>query len=186
MHSRTRPHSKIDGLILLRAERHSDERGSVCEIYRADLLAQIGLAPIFVQDNHSFTKQAGTIRGLHFQRPPFGQAKLILVLRGAIFDVAVDLRRSSPTFGQHLATVLSQENQQHLFIPDGFAHGFCTLTDDVEVLYKLSAPYAPDHQDGLRWDDTSLSITWPLKGTPLLSPRDASYDDFSVFETPFP
>ena len=126
-----------------------------------------------MQDNHSLSAAAGTIRGLHFQIAPHAQAKLVRVVRGRVLDVAVDLRRSSPTFGRHFAVELSADNWAQLFVPVGFAHGFCTLTEDVEVLYKVSELYSPAHDRGLAWDDPDLAIAWPVAApSAVLSDKD--------------
>src|SRR5262249_44923067 len=125
------------------------------------------------QDNHSYSHSRGTVRGLHYQAPPFAQAKLIRVIRGAIFDVVVDIRRGSPTFKQHFSIELSRDNWKQLFVPAGFAHGFCTLTDDVDVVYKVSKPYVKSHEFGLRWNDPQLGIAWPVDTTEaVLSEKD--------------
>ncbi len=142
--------------------RHGDARGFFSETWSRAAFAAAGIDCDFVQDNHSLSRQKGTVRGLHFQTPPFAQAKLVRVTRGAVVDVAVDLRHGSPTFGQHVAVEMSAENWRQLFVPAGFAHGFCTLQADTEVLYKVSAPYAPDHDKGLLWNDAALAIDWPV------------------------
>jgi len=150
-----------------------DERGFFSETYNQQTLAELGVAATFVQDNHSLSRAAGVVRGLHYQRPPVAQGKLVRVIRGAIFDVAVDLRRSSPTFGQHVTAELSAENWQQLWIPPGFAHAFCTIQPDTEVVYKVTAPYSPDHEASLRFDDPALGIDWPsLPGGAILSDKD--------------
>ncbi|MEL6871225.1 MAG: dTDP-4-dehydrorhamnose 3,5-epimerase [Pseudomonadota bacterium] len=150
-----------------------DERGFFSETYNQQTLAELGVAATFVQDNHSLSRAAGVVRGLHYQRPPVAQGKLVRVIRGAIFDVAVDLRRSSPTFGQHVSAELSAENWQQLWIPPGLAHGFCTIRPDTEVVYKVTAPYSPDHEVSLRFDDPALGIDWPsLPGGAILSDKD--------------
>jgi dTDP-4-dehydrorhamnose 3,5-epimerase len=158
---------------LVTPKRFGDARGWFAEVYKQSAFEAAGLVVNFVQDNHSMSAQVGTIRGLHFQLPPFAQAKLVRVVRGRILDVAVDVRRSSPTFGQHVAIELSADAGQALFIPVGFAHGFCTLAPDTEVEYKVSAPYAPTHDHGLAWDDPALDIPWPVDAkAAILSDKD--------------
>lgn len=158
---------------LVTPKRFGDARGWFAEVYQQSTFEAAGIAVTFVQDNHSLSVPSGTMRGLHFQAPPFAQAKYVRVVRGRILDVAVDLRRSAPTFGQHVTVELSAETGQGLFIPAGFAHGFCTLTPNTEVEYKVSAPYAPDHDHGLAWDDPALGITWPVSpAAAVLSDKD--------------
>lgn len=147
---------------LLRMRQHRDERGFFSETYSRRSLADIGIDSDFVQDNHSFSEPRGVIRGLHFQIPPFAQDKLVRVVRGAIFDVAVDLRHGSPSYGQHVAQIIRADDWTQLFVPVGFAHGFSTLEPATEVLYKVSAYYAPAYDRGLRWDDPALAIAWPV------------------------
>ena len=149
-------------------KRHVDDRGWFSEAYKDKPLSDIGITCRFVQDNQSSSKRAGTLRGLHFQRPPAAQAKLISVLCGRIFDVAVDIRSGSPTFGKHVATELSAQSGHQLYIPIGFAHGFVTLEDDALVLYKVSNYYAPAHDSGLRWDDPDIAIPWPFEGVDII------------------
>ena len=149
--------------------------------------ARIGAA--FVQDNHARNPHKGTVRGLHYQVPPTAQGKLIRVTRGAVFDVAVDIRRGSPTFGQHAAAVLSADNWYQLWIPTGFAHGYCTLEDDTEVQYKTTDFYAPGQDRGIAWDDPDLRISWPVTGdNACLSDRDQSHPRLAqqkdLFEQP--
>lgn len=163
----------IPDVLILRPKRHGDPRGFFSETYSRPVLAAAGIDLDFVQDNHAYSAAKGTVRGLHFQTPPFAQAKLIRVTRGAILDVAVDIRRNSPTFGRHVAVQIDAESWNQILIPAGFAHGLCTLTEDVEVLYKVSAPYAPDHDKGLAWDDPDLGIAWPVTGeAAILSAKD--------------
>jgi dTDP-4-dehydrorhamnose 3,5-epimerase len=163
----------IPDVLLITPARHGDHRGFLSETYSRRALAEAGIDVAFVQDNHSLSAAAGTVRGLHYQLPPMAQAKLIRVARGAIFDVAVDLRRNSPTFGRHVGAMLSAEAWNQIFIPPGFAHGFCTLAPDTEVLYRLSNYYAPAHEHGLRWDDEALAIAWPVSHEQaILSDRD--------------
>ncbi|MCF8506878.1 MAG: dTDP-4-dehydrorhamnose 3,5-epimerase [Caulobacter sp.] len=164
----------IPGLHLSQPRRFEDERGWFTESYNAcRFAAETGHAPVFVQDNMSSSRTPGTIRGLHFQRKPAAQAKLVSVVRGAVLDVAVDLRRDSPTFGRHSAVELSADNGRQFFIPAGFAHGFCTLEPDTLVLYKVTAHYAPAEDAGLAWDDPELGIAWPVEpARAVLSEKD--------------
>lgn len=174
----------LDGVLLLHPKKHGDARGFVSETFKASLLREAGIADEWGQDNHSFSAQAGTIRGLHFQAPPMAQAKLVRVLCGAILDVALDIRRASPTYGKHVAVELSADNFGQLYIPSGFAHGFCTLTDNAEVLYKVSAEYAPAQEGGVLWSDPDLAIAWPVREA-AISPRDAQWPRFKDFVSPF-
>jgi dTDP-4-dehydrorhamnose 3,5-epimerase len=166
--------------------RFSDERGFFSEVWREDRLVEAGIDVRFVQDNHSLSNKRGVLRGLHFQVAPAAQDKLVRVSRGAIFDVAVDIRRGSPTFGRWVGTVLSAAEWNQLFIPRGFAHGFVTLEDGTEVLYKCSAPYSPEHERSIRFDDPALGIDWPRVGNPLtLSDKDRSAPGLGEIETGF-
>lgn len=171
---------------LIRPSRHHDLRGVFAETYSEAALATFGITTRFVQDNHSISRRAGTVRGLHFQIPPFAQAKLVRVVRGAVYDVAVDLRRGSPTFGRHVAAILTAADWTMLFVPEGFAHGFCTLADDTEVVYKVSAPYAPTHDRGLFWADPDLAIDWPVaEDAAILSDKDRRQPRFADLENWF-
>lgn len=150
-----------------------DERGFFSETFSARDLAAAGIAESFVQDNHSLSRMKGVVRGLHFQIPPRAQGKLVRVTRGAILDVAVDIRRGSATYGQHVATMLSAKNWRQLWIPGGFAHGFCTLEPDTEVQYKVTDYYAPECDRGVRWNDPALGIAWPIAAElAILSDKD--------------
>jgi dTDP-4-dehydrorhamnose 3,5-epimerase len=163
-----------------------DERGAFSETYSLRALEAAGIGTNFVQDNHSVSRSKGVVRGLHFQRPPHAQAKLVRVAHGAIFDVAVDIRQGSPTYGRHVSAILSAENWAQLWIPIGFAHGFCTLEPNTEVIYKTSAYYAPECDSGVRWDDPTLAIEWPVSGaTAILSNKDRSLGDFAKLEPAF-
>ncbi len=158
---------------LLRPRVHSDERGFLSETFRERDCQERGLPDRFAQDNLSFSKHRGTVRGLHFQNAPHIQAKLVQVMRGKIFDVAVDIRPHSPTFGQHASAILSEDDLTLMFIPEGFAHGFCTLTDNVLVAYKMTTPYAPASEGGVLWHDPDLNIPWPVDATKaILSVKD--------------
>ncbi|UFN50700.1 dTDP-4-dehydrorhamnose 3,5-epimerase [Roseomonas sp. OT10] len=164
---------ELPGVLLVTTRRFSDARGFFTETYNRRDFVAVGIDHDFVQDNQSLSRPAGTVRGLHFQTPPHAQAKLIRVLRGAILDVVVDLRASSPTFGQHCAVELRGTDDQQFFIPEGFAHGFCTLEPDTEITYKVTDLYAPDCDRGLAWDDPELGIAWPVAPeAALLSDKD--------------
>jgi dTDP-4-dehydrorhamnose 3,5-epimerase len=154
-------------------KRFGDARGWFSETFRVDALARAGITATFVQDNQSFSAPKGTIRGLHFQIAPRAQAKLIRVLQGAILDVAVDIRGGSPTYGKFVAVTLDAETGEQLFIPHGFAHGFCTLTPDVMVAYKVDEYYSPEHDRALAWDDPEIGVPWPIPGeAAILSDKD--------------
>jgi dTDP-4-dehydrorhamnose 3,5-epimerase len=176
----------IDAVKLIRPRRHEDLRGFFVETWNRKTLAANGIETDFVQDNSSLSRQAGTIRGLHYQIPPFAQCKLVRVARGAAFDVAVDLRAASPTFGRYAAATLTAERGEQLFIPVGFAHGFCTLEPDTELAYKVSEFHAPEHDAGICWDDPAIGIEWPLSGRePILSDRDRMLPRLSAIHPPF-
>jgi dTDP-4-dehydrorhamnose 3,5-epimerase len=163
----------VPGPVVVTARRFGDHRGFFLETYSARDFAALGIGDVFVQDNHSLSAQAGTIRGLHFQLPPHPQAKLVRVLRGAILDVAVDIRRASPFYGRHVAVELTAANARQLYVPVGFAHGFCTLTAETEVAYKVTDLYAPDCDRGIAWDDPDLALPWPFAaGAVQLSDKD--------------
>lgn len=165
----------------------ADSRGWFSETYNRAQLAERGIDADFCQDNQSFSRSAGIIRGLHFQRPPFDQAKLVRCVRGSIWDVAVDARQGSPTYGAWVAAELSAENRRQLFIPAGYLHGFVTLEDETEVAYKVTAYYDAASDGGIRWNDPDLSIPWPLNGAePQLSEKDAALPLFRDFASPFP
>jgi len=158
---------------LVRPRRHGDHRGFFSETWNERAYAEAGIDLDFVQDNHAFSAAKGTVRGLHFQTPPHAQDKLVRVIRGAILDVAVDLRHGSPTYGQHVKAVISAENWTQILVPKGFAHGLVTLEPDTEVLYKVTGFYAPEHDKGLRWNDPALGIDWGIaEGDALLSEKD--------------
>ena len=163
----------LDGVVEIRAKRHGDDRGWFSETYKQHSLLDAGIDIDFVQDNESFSAPTGTLRGLHYQTAPHAQDKLIRVIHGSILDVAVDIRRASPTFGQHVAVTLTADDANQLLVPVGFAHGFCTLEDDVRVAYKVSGQYAPDCERAIRWNDSDLAIAWqlPTHG-PTLSGKD--------------
>jgi len=164
----------IGAVKLVRPRRFADSRGYFVETWQRQRFGESGIDTDFVQDNASFSRLPGTIRGLHFQRSPAAQAKLVRVVRGAVLDVAVDLRRGSSTFGRSVSATLTAEGGEQLFVPVGFAHGFCTLEPDTEVAYKVSAFYSPKHDGGIIWNDPEVGIDWPLQGRdPVLSDKDA-------------
>jgi dTDP-4-dehydrorhamnose 3,5-epimerase len=176
----------IEGVLRITPPRYGDHRGFFAETYNRRALQEFGVDLDFVQDNHSFSAQAGTVRGLHFQAPPFGQAKLVRCGRGALFDVAVDIRKGSPTYGAWVGEELSFENGVQLLVPVGCAHGFVTLCDDVEIAYKCSGFYAPQAEGGLAWDDPDIGIDWPLQGrAPVLSEKDAVAPGLAGYDSPF-
>jgi dTDP-4-dehydrorhamnose 3,5-epimerase len=166
--------TSIADVKIVRPRRYADDRGVFHETYRRDRYVDAGIVDEFVQDNHVVSHLSGTVRGLHFQSPPAAQAKLVWPVRGAIFDVVVDLRVGSPTFGGHVAIELSPDDGQ-IYVPIGFAHGYCTLEAATEVVYKVSAPYAPDQEGGILWNDPELGIPWPIaEKDAVLAPRDTA------------
>jgi len=165
---------EIPDVVLLEPRVFGDERGFFFESFNLDAFeAATGLRPNFVQDNHSLSAR-GVLRGLHYQLAPKAQGKLVRVVRGDVFDVAVDLRPGSPSFGKWVGAHLSAENKRQLWVPPGFAHGFLTLSEQAEFLYKTTDYYAPSHERCVRWDDPSLGINWPLDGAPVVSAKDAA------------
>ena len=174
----------LDGVLLLTPKRFGDARGFFSESWSKQAMAMLGLDFDWVQDNHSLSMQVGTVRGLHFQVPPHAQDKLVRCGRGALFDVAVDIRKGSPTYGQWAGYELSFENGRQLLIPAGFLHGFATLEPETEIIYKCSDYYAPECDGAVRFD--SLGIDWKLDGLePVLSPKDAAAQAFDDFDSPF-
>jgi len=165
--------TSLEGVRVITPRAFEDDRGWFMEAYSLSQLDSLGMGTTFVQDNQSLSRQVGTLRGLHYQLPPFAQDKLVRCVTGRIWDVAVDIRRRSPTFGQWFGLELSAANRRQLLVPAGFAHGFMTLEPDTEVIYKVSADYSEPHDAGLRWDDPSLAIDWPpTVAAPVLSDRD--------------
>lgn len=163
---------EIPGVILVEAQSARDERGYFIETYKQSAFAANGIPTAFVQDNRSHSMR-GVLRGMHYQKPPRAQGKLVMALRGEIFDVAVDLRRNSPTFGKWVGQALSEDNACMLYLPVGLAHGFCVLSEEADVIYKVTdSEYAPECDRGLRWNDPDIGIQWPL-AQPILSPKDA-------------
>lgn len=175
----------LKDVLIITPQRFGDERGFFSESWNKQTLTDLGAdLPEFVQDNHSISREVGTVRGLHYQSPPHAQGKLVRCSRGSLFDVAVDVRKGSPTFGQWFGITLSFENGHQLWIPPGFLHGFATLEPDTEISYKCTDHYAPECDGAVRWD--SLGIDWPLgEHEPILSDKDRDAIPFSEFETPF-
>lgn len=170
---------KLKGLKLIKPKVFKDERGYFLESFKQPLYEELGIHHDFAQDNHSYS-QKGCVRGLHFQSYP-GQAKLIRVALGEIFDVAVDIRPDSPTFGQWESIILDGTAHHQLFIPVGFAHGFCVLSDEAHVMYKVSTPYDPKHEKGFRWNDPTINIKWPVEN-PIVSARDTQCPLFNEID----
>ena len=177
--------TKLPGVLLLEPRRFGDERGFFSESWNRKTFLDHGIDMDFVQDNHSLSATVGTVRGLHFQSPPHAQAKLVRCGRGRLFDVAVDIRKGSPTFGQWVGYELSFENGLQLLIPAGFLHGFVTREPDTEIIYKCSDYYAPDCDGAVRFDDPDLGIDWGLSGDPVLSEKDANAPLMADFDSPF-
>ena len=176
----------LSGILLITPLRRGDERGWFMETYNRPELAGAGFDRDFVQDNHYMSGAKGTVRGLHFQAPPRAQDKLIRVARGAIFDVAVDIRRGSATYGRHVSAILSAGDGRQLLAPAGFAHGFQTLEDGTEVLYKVTDTYAPEAEGGLLWNDPALGIAWPLAAQDAtVNARDAAWPTLADLVSPF-
>ena len=173
-------------VLLFNIRWFEDERGWFSETFSEKRFLPHAPNVTFRQDNRSFSSSPGTVRGLHFQTPPHAQGKLVWCTRGAIFDVAVDLRRGSPTYGHSVSVELSAENGRQIFIPSGFAHGLMTLQPDTEVYYKVTDFYAPENDTGLLWNDPTLNIAWPAPAAaPFLSPKDAALPSFKNFMSPF-
>lgn len=173
----------LDGVLILTPRRHGDDRGYFSESWNRKTLAEADVhLPEFVQDNHSMSRTVGTLRGLHYQSPPMAQGKLVRCGRGALYDVAVDARRGSPTYGQWFGETLTEENGKQLWIPAGFLHGFVTIQPDTEVIYKCTAYYSPENDGGVRWD--TVGIDWGVEN-PVLSEKDGKAPAFVDWESPF-
>ncbi len=175
----------LPGLFVLTPPRFGDDRGFFAETYNQAKLAEHGITTAFVQDNHSLSAEIGTIRGLHFQAPPRAQDKLVRCGRGCLFDVAVDIRKGSPTFGQWFGIELTFENGRQLLIPAGFAHGFVTREARTEIVYKCSDFYAPETEGAVAWNDPDIGIDWGLSGDPILSAKDAAAGVLADLDSPF-
>ncbi|MEM9295978.1 MAG: dTDP-4-dehydrorhamnose 3,5-epimerase, partial [Planctomycetota bacterium] len=174
----------IPDVKLIQPKKFGDARGFFMETYAKPRLAEAGVNVDFVQDNHSLSADVGVLRGLHFQKPPHAQAKLVRVTAGRVYDVAVDIRKGSPTYGKWVGCELTPAGEQ-LFVPAGFLHGFVTLESNTEFLYKVSSLYAPDSDAGVIWNDPTLSIPWPIQGKPMLSGKDAQLPTLAEFDSPF-
>lgn len=172
--------------LLIKSRRFEDDRGWFAETFSEAAFAALGIHERFVQDNHSFSVHEGTIRGIHYQRPPRAQAKIVRCLRGSIRDYAFDLRRGSPTYGEHVSANLTAEGGEQLYIPVGYGHAFVTLEPNVEVMYKVSDFYAPDHEGGVLWSDPALAVRWPLPPAgAILSDKDQSLPTLAELPSPF-
>lgn len=177
---------KIPEVLLVTPKRHGDNRGYFSEVYNRERFVASGIPQVFVQDNESLSAAVATVRGLHFQTPPFAQDKLVRVTQGRILDVAVDIRVGSPTYGQWVAAELTADGGEQLLVPIGFAHGFSTLEPDCKILYKVSAHYSKPHDGGIAWDDPDLAIDWRLGGAaPVLSDNDRNRLRLKDFDSPF-
>jgi dTDP-4-dehydrorhamnose 3,5-epimerase len=174
-------HTRLSGVMLIEPNIIRDKRGFFIESYSEKKAFENGIRCTFIQDNHSCSHEAGVLRGLHYQLNPYAQNKLIRVTSGAIYDVAVDIRRNSPTFGQWQGCILSSSNHRQLLIPAGFAHGFCTLVPNTEVQYKVDAVYAPEYERGIAWNDPGLDINWPVTH-PILSDKDGKHPNMADAE----
>lgn len=176
----------IPEIVEVRPPKHGDRRGFFSEVYKQSAFEDFGLSIDWIQDNQSFSAAIGTVRGLHFQAPPVAQDKLVRVLRGAIYDVAVDIRKGSPNYGKWVGVELSAAKWNQLLVPVGFAHCFMTTEPDTEVLYKVSGPYSREHEGAIRWNDPALGIDWPDVGVaPTLSDKDETAPLLAGFDTPF-
>jgi dTDP-4-dehydrorhamnose 3,5-epimerase len=166
--------TKIEGVLIIEPDVFEDSRGFFLESYNERKFQELGINHAFIQDNHSLSVNAGVIRALHYQLNPKAQTKLIRALTGAIYDVIVDIRKSSPTFGQWVGVILSQHNKKQVLVPKGMAHGFCTIVDNTQIAYKVDEYYSPEHDRGILWNDPALSIDWPTS-KPLLSDKDQKH-----------
>ena len=175
---------KLSGTYEIILPPRGDERGYFMRVYDADTFRASGLVTAWVQENEAFSSRRGVIRGLHFLKPPFAETKLVRAVQGSVFDVFVDLRRSSASYAQWDFLELASKDHNVLYLPPGFAHGYCTLSDESLVLYKVDSAYAPEAEGGLRWNDPDLAIRWPVEN-PLVSPKDSKWPLFRDFVTPF-
>lgn len=177
--------TKLAGCKIITPRKFGDNRGYFTESWNQVTMETAGITVDFVQDNHSFSADKGTVRGLHYQAPPHAQDKLVRAAIGSILDVAVDVRKGSPTYGQWVAELLSEENGKQLLVPKGFLHGFITCEKNVHVMYKCSDIYAPEADGGVRFDDPDLAIDWQFDGSAILSDKDSKAPSFAEFESPF-
>ena len=175
----------LAGLVIIEPSVHRDARGFFVETWRESWTQEINAVAPFIQDNHAYSTQAGVVRGLHFQAPPAAQSKLLWVTRGAIFDVAVDLRTASPTYGKWFGLEITADNFLRLYVPKGFAHGYMTILPDTEVQYKVDAFYSPQHEGGVLWNDPAIGITWPSTEASIVSPKDTALPCLADFASPF-
>ncbi len=176
----------LDGVLIVTPKRFEDARGFFCESWNRRVMTEHGITIDWVQDNHSLSVREGSVRGLHFQAPPHAQAKLVRCGRGVLYDVVVDIRRGSPTWGQWIGVELSPENGRQILIPEGFLHGFVTRAPNTEIIYKCSDYYAPECDGAVRYDSPTLEIDWGLNGSqPVLSDKDAAAQTFDSFDSPF-
>ena len=172
--------TKLPGAFIVAPEKFEDERGFLARCWSEQELAALGMDGRFIEANISFNKQAGTLRGMHYQAAPYGQAKLIRCTRGSIYDVGVDLREDSETFRQCVGIELSAENRLMLYLPDQFAHGYLTLEDDTEVHYQVTGVYSPESARGFRWNDPAFDVKWPQTNGLIINERDRTYPDFKL------
>jgi dTDP-4-dehydrorhamnose 3,5-epimerase len=175
--------TSIDGVWLVKLERRLDERGYFARTWCRDEFLSHGLNAGLVQCSLAYNCHEGTLRGMHLQKAPYGECKLVRCIKGSIYDVVIDLRPNSPTHRRHLAVELDTLTLDALYVPEGCAHGYLTLTDDTEVMYQMSTPYAPDYATGIRWNDPAFSIPWPT-AVRVISPRDATFPDYSTWQRP--
>lgn len=175
--------TKLDGVKIIEPKVIGDHRGYFMESYNLERFKEHGINHTFIQDNHSLSKEIGVLRGLHYQDSPYAQTKLVRVLSGVIYDVAIDLREGSRTYGEWTSVILSEENHRQFLIPKGFAHGFCTLVPKTQVLYKVDNAYSPQHDKGVLWNDPDLSIDWPSL-TPILSSKDSDLPRLKEIKAP--
>jgi dTDP-4-dehydrorhamnose 3,5-epimerase len=175
----------LSGVKIINPKVFGDHRGWFMETYNAAWFKEVGIGITFIQDNHSFSATKGTLRGMHYQLNPKAQTKLVRCIKGAIFDVAIDIRKGSPTYGEWFGLELSAENKKQLLIPKGFAHGFMTLTDEAEVQYKVDTLYAPESERGIIWNDSVIGVKWPLDIAPVLSSKDKTAPTLAEAENNF-